>query len=73
MSGTVQFLTNEQRRKTAVVLDIDDYQKLLEDLDDLVVIAERRKEETIPHAEFKKGLKRRALSKHGSVNGLVIL
>lgn len=55
------------------MLDIDDYQKLLEDLDDLVVIAERRKEETIPHAEFKKGLKRRALSKHGSVNGIVIL
>jgi hypothetical protein len=31
-------------------------------LDDLAVIAERRGEETIPHAEFKKGLKRHALS-----------
>jgi hypothetical protein len=30
-------------------------------MDDLAVIAEWRKEETIPHAEFKKGLKRRAL------------
>jgi hypothetical protein len=62
MSGTVQFLTNEKGRKTAVVLDIGDYEKLLEDLDDLAVIAERRGEETIPHAEFKKTLKRRALS-----------
>ena len=62
MSATVQFLTNEKGRKTAVVLDIGDYEKLLEDLDDLAVIAERRGEETIPHAEFKKGLKRRALS-----------
>lgn len=56
MSATVQYLTNEKGRKTAVVLAIDHYEKLLEDLDDLAVIAERRGEETIPHAEFKKGL-----------------
>jgi len=62
MSATVQYLTNEKGRKTAVVLAIDDYEKLLEDLDDLAVIAERRGEKTIPHAEFKKGLKRHALS-----------
>ena len=62
MSAPVQFLTNEKGRKTAVVLPIDDYEKLLEDLDDLAVIAERREEETIPHAEFKKRLKRNGLS-----------
>ena len=62
MSATVQYLTNEKGRKTAVVLDIDDYEKLLEDLDGLAVIAERRGEETIPHTEFKKGLKRNAVS-----------
>jgi hypothetical protein len=58
MSATIQFLTNEKGRKTAAVLPIEDYEKLLEDLDDLAVIAERREEEIIPHAEFKKGLKR---------------
>jgi hypothetical protein len=58
MSATLQFLTNEEGRKTAVVLGIDAYEKLMEDLDDLAVIAERRAEKTIPHAEFKKGLKR---------------
>ena len=62
MRAPVQFLTNEKGRKTAVVLPIDDYEKLLEDLDDLAVIAERREEETIPHAEFKKRLKRNGLS-----------
>ena len=62
MSAPVQFLTNEKGRKTAVVLPIDDYEKLLEDLDDLAVIAERREEETIPHGEFKKRLKRNGLS-----------
>ena len=60
MSGTVQFLTNEKGRKTAVLLGlgIDDYQRLLEDLDDLSVIAERRDEPTIPHNKFKAELKR---------------
>ena len=63
MNAPVQFLTNQKGRKTAVVLDIAEYEKLLEDVDDLSVIAKRRGEETIPHAEFKKGLKRRALSR----------
>jgi hypothetical protein len=62
MSATIQFLTNEKGRKTAAVLPIDDYEKLLEDLDDLSVIAERRDEDTIPHPEFKKGLKRNGTS-----------
>jgi len=58
MSATVQFLTNEKGKKTAVVLPVADYEKLLEDLDDLAVIAERRDEEAIPHDEFKKQVKR---------------
>jgi hypothetical protein len=62
MSTAVQFLTDEKGRKTAVVLPIEDYEKLREDLDDLAVIAERRDEETIPHAEFKKKLKSNGLS-----------
>ena len=63
MNTTLQFLTNDKGQKTAVVLAIDDYEKLLEDLDDLAVIAQRRKERTIPHAAFKKGLKRHAVSR----------
>ncbi|HEY5043128.1 MAG TPA: hypothetical protein VIK53_14135 [Verrucomicrobiae bacterium] len=51
MSAAVQFLTNEKGKKTAVVLPIEDYEKLREDLDDLAVIAERRDEKTIPHTE----------------------
>jgi len=63
MSSQVQYLTNEKGRKTAVVLPIDEYEKLIEDLGDLAVIAERRDEETIPHEEFKRGLKRNGLSR----------
>ncbi len=58
MRTSVQFLTNEKGEKTAVVLPVADYQKLLEDLDDLAVIAERREEETIPHNQFKKQVKK---------------
>ena len=63
MSNTVQYLTNEKGKKTAVVLSVADYEKLLEDLDDLAVIAERREEETIPHDEFKKRVKRNGSSR----------
>ena len=58
MSNTVQFLTSEKGKKTAVVLPVEDHAKLWEDLDDLAVIAERRDEKTIPHAEFKRSSKR---------------
>ena len=63
MSTAVQYLTNEKGQKTAVVLSVADYEKLLEDLDDLAVIAERREEETIPHDEFKKQMKRNGSSR----------
>ena len=61
MSQTVQYLTNAKGEKTAVVVPIRDYEKMLEDLDDLAVIAERRGEETIPHDEFKKTIRRDGL------------
>lgn len=60
MSAAVQFLTDGKGKKTAVVLPVEDYEKLREDLDDLAVIAERRDEETIPHEELKRSLKRQA-------------
>ena len=44
MSGVVQYLTDEDGKKTAVVLPMTEYEKLLEDLDDLRAIAERREE-----------------------------
>jgi hypothetical protein len=58
MSGSVQYLTNETGERTAVVLPVADYEKLLEDLDDLAVVAERRDEPTLSHDEFIAELKR---------------
>ena len=53
-----EFIVDERRgRKTAVVLPIEEYERLLEDLHDLAVLAERRDEESVPLEEVEKKLK----------------
>jgi len=55
-----QFITNQQGRKTGVILPLKEYHALLEDLRDLAMIAERRDEAPLSHkkvvAELKKDL-----------------
>jgi hypothetical protein len=53
MSEALRYLTSEDGTKTAVVLSIAEYEKLLEDLADLAVVAERRSEPTISHEQLK--------------------
>ena len=43
-----QFIVDEKGRKTAIILPIKEYEELLEDLEDLATIAERRNEPTEP-------------------------
>ena len=57
MTNSVQFVTNDSGQKTAVVLPIADYERLMEDLGDYAVIADRRKEPTISHEQFVSELK----------------
>ncbi|MEW6616557.1 MAG: hypothetical protein AB1401_13965 [Thermodesulfobacteriota bacterium] len=52
-----QFIVNESGRKTAVILPVEDYEELLEDIHDLAIIAERKDEPVISLAELKKRLK----------------
>ena len=61
MNAALQYLTDPQGQKTAVVLPLSDYEKLIEDLDDLAAVAERRDEPVISHQEFKVELKRDGL------------
>ncbi|HEY5893626.1 MAG TPA: hypothetical protein VIT91_10385 [Chthoniobacterales bacterium] len=56
-----QYLTDEAGRKTAVLLPIDEYERLLEDLEDLAAIAERRNEPTVSHEDLLAELKRDGL------------
>ena len=56
-----QYITDETGKKTAVILPIEEFEELLEDLDDLAVIAERRDEETVAMADVVARLKRNGL------------
>jgi len=44
--------------KKAVILPIEEYEELIEDLQDLAVLAERREEPIMPHADVLAELKR---------------
>lgn len=44
MNSKNQFIVDDNGEKTAVIIPIEDYERLLEDLADLAVIAERRDE-----------------------------
>ena len=52
-----QYIVDAKGQKTAVVLPVDEYDELLEDLHDLAIIAERRDEATVTFEELKKRLK----------------
>jgi hypothetical protein len=56
-----QFLVDAKGRKTGVLLTFKRYEKLMEDLHDLAVVAERRPEEPISLDEMKRRLKENAL------------
>jgi hypothetical protein len=53
----LQYITNEAGKKTAVIVPIEEFEELLEDLADLAVIAERRDELTIPLEDVLRKLK----------------
>ena len=57
-----QFVVDANGKKTGVILPLSRYQKLIEDLHDLAIAAERRTEEAISLDEMIHRLK-----KHGIV------
>ncbi|MFA5803852.1 MAG: hypothetical protein WC879_04350 [Melioribacteraceae bacterium] len=52
-----QFIVDESGIKKAIILPMEDYEELLGDVHDLVVIAERKDEPSISLDELKKSLK----------------
>ena len=56
-----KFIVDEKGKKTAVILPLRRYRKMLEDLHDLAVVAERRAEESIPLEQMKGRLKKDGL------------
>lgn len=53
-----KYVTDEEGNKTAVILPIEEFEELIEDMEDLAVMAERREEPSISHEEVLARLKR---------------
>jgi hypothetical protein len=61
LEAEVQYVTNQDGEKTAVIVPFGEFQDLLEDIEDLAAVAERRDEPTISHDELLIELKRDGL------------
>jgi PHD/YefM family antitoxin component YafN of YafNO toxin-antitoxin module len=56
-----QYVTDENGKKTAVILPIEEFEELLEDIEDIAVLLERRDEPSIPFDEVIAKLKHNGL------------
>ncbi len=56
-----QYIVNEKGKKTALILPIEKYEELMEDLYDLAIVAERRNEPTITFGELNQRLRKDGL------------
>ncbi len=54
-----RFVVTEKGRKTGVLLSLKEYRELLEDLEDLAIIAERKGEPSQPFEVVKERLERK--------------
>ncbi len=54
-----RFVVTEKGRKTGVLLSLKEYRELLEDLQDLAIIAERKGEPSLPFEVVKERLERK--------------
>jgi len=61
MAVREQYVVDSRGRKTGVLLSVKQYERLMEDLHDLAVVAERRDEKTISLEELKRRLKQDGL------------
>ena len=61
MAANEQYVVDSEGRKMAVLLSLEDYEKLMQDLHDLAIVAERREEEAISLQELKRRLKKDGL------------
>jgi PHD/YefM family antitoxin component YafN of YafNO toxin-antitoxin module len=53
----LKYIVDDKGDRTAVIIPINEYEQLMEDLHDLAVIAERRDEPTTSFEELKKKLR----------------
>jgi len=51
-----QYIIDREGNKTAVILSIEQYEQMLEDLHDLAIVAERRSEQPVSLAKMQEWL-----------------
>lgn len=56
-----KYITDEKGKKKSVILSFVDYKNLMEDIEDLAKVAERREEYTISHEDLVNQLKKDGL------------
>ena len=61
MAAGEQYVVDSEGRRTGVLLSLEQYERLREDLHDLAMVAERRDEESISLEELKRRLKKDGL------------
>lgn len=57
----LQYIVDDKGNKSGVLLPLAAFEALMEELDDLAVLAERREEDTQPHEQVVEHLKRDGL------------
>jgi len=58
----LQYITDQEGKRQFVILPIKEFHQLMEDLDDLTALVERKDESTISHTKFIEELKRDGLT-----------
>jgi hypothetical protein len=56
LTESIQYITDDQGNKISIVLSIESYNELLDDIEDLKVALERKHEDTIPFNDVKEEL-----------------
>jgi len=47
----IQFLTDDNGNRTSVLVPIKEFEEIIEDIEDLAILAERREEPTLTHQQ----------------------
>ena len=53
-----EYITDSEGKKRSVILPIDQFESLIEDIEDLAIVEERKDEETITHEDVLGQLKK---------------
>jgi len=61
IQGKGKYIIDSRGRRTGVILDIKTFEEMMEDLEDLRMMAERKDEPTVSLAEVEKKLKAHGL------------